>query len=111
VQTALLHVSWFRQRVDIRSCNSQDLACINTYVSEILMSACLQNLRHPHWKAVDYHIVVEGLENILREQAVIDARVLVLLELGQLILSDVHHDEKSLVGANLVVVDGCWCCG
>jgi hypothetical protein len=41
---------------------------------------------------VDHHIVVEGLENISREQAMVDARVLVLLELGELILSDIHHD-------------------
>jgi hypothetical protein len=60
---------------------------------------------------VDHHIVVEGFENILREQAMVDARVLVLLELGQLILSNIHHGEKGLFGADLAVVDGCWCCG
>jgi hypothetical protein len=34
---------------------------------------------------------IEWLEDILREQAVIDTRVFVLFELGQLVLTDVNH--------------------
>jgi hypothetical protein len=64
----------------------------------------LRNLRHPHWKAVDHDIVVEGFENIAREQAMVDARVLVLIELRELILSDIHHDEVGLSRAGSVVV-------
>jgi hypothetical protein len=49
------------------------------------------NLRHPHRKAVDHHVGVERFENILREQAMVDARVFVFLELRQLVLSYVNH--------------------
>jgi hypothetical protein len=34
---------------------------------------------------------VERLEDVLRKQTVIDARVLVLPELWKLVLSDIHH--------------------
>jgi hypothetical protein len=49
------------------------------------------NLRHPHRKAVDHHVGVERFEDILREQAMVDARVFVFLELRQLVLSYVNH--------------------
>ena len=39
----------------------------------------LQNSRHPHGKAFYYKMGVEWLENILREEAVVDARIFVLL--------------------------------
>ena len=35
---------------------------------------------------------IEWFEHILRQQAVVDTRVLVLFELGQFILPDVNHD-------------------
>jgi hypothetical protein len=38
--------------------------------------------RHGHGKTFDNEIRVEGFENIARQQAMVDARVLVLLELG-----------------------------
>jgi hypothetical protein len=57
------------------------------------------HLRHPHWKAVNHHMGVEWLQNISREQAMIDGRVFVFLELGQLILSYVHHSCSGLAGA------------
>jgi hypothetical protein len=49
------------------------------------------NLRHPHRKAVDHHVGVERFEDILREQAMVDARIFVFLELRQLVLSYVNH--------------------
>jgi hypothetical protein len=53
-----------------------------------------EDLRHPHGKTFDDYVGVEWLEDILREQAMINARVLVLSELRQLVLSYVHHDVR-----------------
>jgi hypothetical protein len=51
----------------------------------------LRDLRHGHREALDDHMGVEGLEDISRDETVVDAGVLVLLQLGQLALPDVHH--------------------
>ncbi len=48
---------------------------------------------HPHGKALDDDIGVEGLENIFRRQRVVDAAVFVLLEVRQIFLPYVHHFE------------------
>lgn len=50
------------------------------------------DLRHPHGKALDDDMGVEGLHDVSRHQAVVDALILVLFELRQLVLSYVHHD-------------------
>jgi hypothetical protein len=57
------------------------------------------HLRHPHWKAVDHYMSVERLEDISREETVVHTGVLVLLELGQLVLPDVHHSYRCCDGA------------
>lgn len=56
----------------------------------------IRYLRHPHRKAFDHYIVVEGFENILREQTVVNARVLVLLQPWKFVLSNVHHYEWAI---------------
>ena len=50
-----------------------------------------EDARHAQGEHVDDDIGVEGLEHVARQQAVVDARVLVLAQLGQLLLADVHH--------------------
>lgn len=59
--------------------------------------------RHPHGKALDNDIGVEGFEHIAGEQRVVYSGVLVLLEVGQLLLSDVYHfcDWDSLMLSSL----------
>jgi hypothetical protein len=47
--------------------------------------------RHPHGEAFDDDMRVEGLEDILRDQTVVNALVLVLFELRELVLPYVHH--------------------
>jgi hypothetical protein len=47
--------------------------------------------RHRHWETIDDEVGVEWLQDITRQQAVVDARVLVLLELGKPVLTNVHH--------------------
>jgi hypothetical protein len=49
------------------------------------------DIRHRHGKTFDNDMSVERLENISRHQTVVDGRILVLLELGQVILPYVHH--------------------
>ena len=39
---------------------------------------------------------VEGLQHVTRKKRVVDARVLILLEVGQLVLSHVNHDGDLL---------------
>ena len=48
--------------------------------------------RHRHWETIDDDVGVEWLQDIARQQAVVDARVLVLLELRKPVLTNVHHD-------------------
>lgn len=62
------------------------------------MNELWEDLRHPHREAFDNHMSVEGLQHILRKKTVINARVLVLPELGQLVLSNVYHDEVIPLG-------------
>lgn len=40
------------------------------------------------------HIVVEGLQHVARNQAVVNAVVLVFLQFGELVLANVHHGCK-----------------
>jgi hypothetical protein len=47
--------------------------------------------RHPHGKAFDDDMRIERLQDILRNQTVVDALVLVLFELRELVLPYVHH--------------------
>jgi hypothetical protein len=47
--------------------------------------------RHAHREALDDHIRVEGLEDVLGGERPVHGRVLVLLEARQLFLSHVHH--------------------
>jgi hypothetical protein len=47
--------------------------------------------RHRHWETIDDDVGVEWLQDIARQQAVVDARVLVLFELGKPVLTNVHH--------------------
>ena len=49
------------------------------------------HLRHPHGKAVNHKVVVERLHDISRDKTVVNARVLVLVQLRELILPYIHH--------------------
>lgn len=49
------------------------------------------DLRHPHGEALYDDVGVKGLHDVARDQTVVDAGVLVLLELGELVLANVHH--------------------
>jgi hypothetical protein len=49
------------------------------------------HLRHPHRKAVNHKVVVEWLHDISRDETVVNARVLVLVQLRELVLPYVHH--------------------
>ena len=51
------------------------------------------DLRHPHGEAFNDHICVEGLEDIPRQQGMVHAGVLVLLELREVLLPDVDHAD------------------
>jgi hypothetical protein len=68
---------------------SRDSACPR--VSRPYATSQPPNLRHPHGEAVYHDVRVERLQDIARNQTVIDARVLVLLELRELVLPYVHH--------------------
>lgn len=46
--------------------------------------------RHGHGEALDDHICVKGLQDVLGHQTAVDGRVLVLLQPGQLLLPDIH---------------------
>ena len=48
-------------------------------------------LRHRHWKALDDNIGVEGLKHVFRCQRVVDSSVFVLMEISQLLLTNVYH--------------------
>jgi len=48
--------------------------------------------RYGQWKQLDHFAPPVWLENIARYQAVVDTRVLVLLQLWQPFLTDVNHD-------------------
>jgi hypothetical protein len=94
---ALLFLSWNRKEDELRVIDLRDSACIRASV-EFLQKVCLGDLRHPHGKAVDNKMRVKRLEHISGQQTVVDARVLVLLEFRQLILSYVNHDAEFLAG-------------
>jgi hypothetical protein len=96
------------------------------YTLVVLRNKGVEYLRHPHGKTFDHNVGVERLENILGEQAVIHTRVLVLLELWQLVLTDIHHDGRlsgelgkghSLLKLsrlnrwNTILKACCWVCG
>lgn len=49
---------------------------------------------HGHGEALDDHIGVEGLQDVLGRERVIDARVLVLFEVGQILFPHVNHDGR-----------------
>jgi hypothetical protein len=66
----------------------------NTYQIQLFIWFKLYNSdysRHGHWETIDDEVGVEWLQDIARQQAVVDARVLVLLELGKPVLTNVNH--------------------
>jgi hypothetical protein len=67
------------------------------------------DLRHPHRKALDHHMRVERLEDILREQTVVYTRILVLFEFGELVLADVHHVCRAARRRGVDICVLCWC--
>jgi hypothetical protein len=90
--------------------NSQDLAYMQPQVSAAQVDSRCLNLRHPHWKTVYHHMGVEGFEDIAGKQAMINARVFVLLEFRQLVLANVDHRECCQLEWFLAVVGGWWGC-
>jgi hypothetical protein len=54
------------------------------------------NLRHAHGKEVDDEIGIEWLKYVARNQTMVHARVLVLLKLRELLLSNIHHCCKGV---------------
>jgi hypothetical protein len=51
-----------------------------------------QDLRHPHGKTLNNNMGIERLHNITRHETVVNTLILVLVQLGQLVLPNVHHD-------------------
>lgn len=51
-------------------------------------------IRHGHWEQVNDEFGVERLEDISRQQRVVNTTVFVFFELRQLILPNVHHLER-----------------
>jgi hypothetical protein len=49
------------------------------------------NVRHPHREQVDHKLGIERLEHIAREQRVVYAGILVLLQVRQATLADENH--------------------
>ena len=49
------------------------------------------NLRHRHGKAFNDHVGIEWLENVSRDQGVVDTGVLVLAEARKVFLPDIYH--------------------
>ena len=47
--------------------------------------------RHPQRKTMNNNIGIKRLQHISRDKTMVDARVLVLVELGQLVLANIHH--------------------
>ena len=62
--------------------------------------------RHGHWEEIDDIVCIERLHDIARNKRLVDARVLVSLQLGQLFLPYVHH-RKLLSGEKFVGEVGC----
>lgn len=57
-----------------------------------------EHLRHAHREAFDDNMCIERLQYIFRNQTLVHSRVFVLLQLGQLVLPNVHHlDVAGLV--------------
>lgn len=57
------------------------------------INATSVHLRHPHGKALDDHILIERFKDISRDQGVVNARVLVLLQFMNILLADVAHGD------------------
>jgi hypothetical protein len=71
-------------------------------------------LRHPHRKAFNDDMGIEGLEDILRDQTVVDALVLVLFELRELVLPYIYHFYflcRVQVMEKCTKARECLCCG
>ena len=49
------------------------------------------HLRHPYWKTFNDYIGVKGLENISRQQRVVDPSIFVGMQARQLLLPYVDH--------------------
>ena len=62
--------------------------------------------RHGHWEEINDIVCIERLHDIARNKRLVDARVLVSLQLGQLFLPYVHHREL-LSGEDFVEEIGC----
>jgi hypothetical protein len=54
--------------------------------------------RHGHGEAFDHDVGVEGLQNVLGRQGLVDACIFVLVELLQAARPDIHHLDASLKG-------------
>lgn len=67
-------------------------ARIHSQLSQPTYAIVASNSRHGHGKHVDCDIGVERLQDVLRDQGFVHSRVLVLLELWQLVHPNVDHD-------------------
>lgn len=59
-----------------------------------------ENSRHAHREAINHEFVVKWLEDIPAYERMVDTRIPITLEIGQLVLANVHHFGffASLVG-------------
>jgi hypothetical protein len=63
----------------------------SVHVSSSFNGSRKRDLRHRHREALDNDIGIEGLEDVLGHQRLVDAGILVLVQLGQVALPNVHH--------------------
>lgn len=66
----------------------------------------IQNLRHGHRETIDRYIVVEWLENIARDQRMVNAGILVPVKTLQVLLAYVDHLGKAS-RSTLSILLGC----
>ena len=79
-----------------RSSSSRRLVCYTLAIAAVRATKSDGHSRHPHGKEVDHSAPPVWLEDIPREQTVVNARVLIFFQLWQALLPDIDHLDGSI---------------